>query len=235
MQENNNNLSAFEILFEEFKNKLNQELNVYEKLSDDDYKQLLTSFIKEYESEFYNDFSEIFVYDYYKNLINNNVLDKLLNFVQKREALNNQGKDEILKAERAACKDVLSLYDFKLTQKSDKNMFISEITGKEIPINYTTAEIITNDDIFFRPPKGDPKLRGPHTNFTIEYSYNYWLNFKNQVLKYIQDFKQNHSEDFLEDLNDYRFWLDKYRTFIALLNQKETISNLKGGKNNVKN
>lgn len=235
MQENNNNLSAFEILFEEFKNKLNQELNVYEKLSDDDYKQLLTSFIKEYESEFYNDFSEIFVYDYYKNLINNNVLDKLLNFVQKREALNNQGKDEILKAERAACKDVLSLYDFKFTQKSDKNMFISEITGKEIPINYTTAEIITNDDIFFRPPKGDPKLRGPHTNFTIEYSYNYWLNFKNQVLKYIQDFKQNHSEDFLEDLNDYRFWLDKYRTFIALLNQKETISNLKGGKNNVKN
>lgn len=235
MQENNNNLSAFEILFEEFKNKLNQELNVYEKLSDDDYKQLLTSFIKEYESEFYNDFSEIFVYDYYKNLINNNVLDKLLNFVQKREALNNQGKDEILKAERAACKDVLSLYDFKLTQKSDKNMFISEITGKEIPINYTTAEIITNDDIFFRPPKGDPKLRGPHINFTIEYSYNYWLNFKNQVLKYIQDFKQNHSEDFLEDLNDYRFWLDKYRTFIALLNQKETISNLKGGKNNVKN
>lgn len=235
MQENNNNLSAFEILFEEFKNKLNQELNVYEKLSDDDYKQLLTSFIKEYESEFYNDFSEIFVYDYYKNLINNNVLDKLLNFVQKREALNNQGKDEILKAERAACKDVLSLYDFKFTQKSDKNMFISEITGKEIPINYTTAEIITNDDIFFRPPKGDPKLRGPHINFTIEYSYNYWLNFKNQVLKYIQDFKQNHSEDFLEDLNDYRFWLDKYRTFIALLNQKETISNLKGGKNNVKN
>ena len=62
MQENKNDLSAFEMLFEDFKNKLSQELNIYEKLSNEDYKQLLTSFIKEYESEFYNNFSEFHRY-----------------------------------------------------------------------------------------------------------------------------------------------------------------------------
>ena len=96
MQQNKNDLSAFEMLFEDFKNKLNQELNIYEKLSNEDYKQLLTSFIKEYESEFYNNFSEIFIYDYYKSLINNNVMNKILDFVQQRQSLNNQGKNEIL-------------------------------------------------------------------------------------------------------------------------------------------
>lgn len=235
MQENKNDLSAFEMLFEDFKNKLNQELNIYEKLSNEDYKQLLTSFIKEYESEFYNNFSEIFIYDYYKSLINNNVMNKILDFVQQRQSLNNQGKNEILKAERISCKDVLNFYNFDLKQNSSENMFVSGITGKAIPINYITAEIITNEDIFFRPPKGDPKLRGPHVNYTIEYSYNYWVNFKEQILKYIDDFEKNHSEDFLEDLNDYRYWLNKYHMLKTFLNQKETVGNLKGGKNNVKN
>ena len=139
MQGNKNDLSAFEMLFEDFKNKLNQELNIYEKLSNEDYKQLLTSFIKEYESEFYNNFSEIFIYDYYKSLINNNVMNKILDFVQQRQSLNNQGKNEILKAERISCKDVLNFYNFDLKQNSSENMFVSGITGKAIPIKCTKS------------------------------------------------------------------------------------------------
>ena len=235
--EKNSYTSYFdEKLFNDFMEELKSELNTYEDLSDEEIKQVLESIIKEYENEFYNNFSEIFFYNYYKNILCN-AMDKILNFVQTKESLNNKGKDEVLKVTNAACSDVLYLFDFDFVNSHDstQNKFISKITGKEIPINYQVAEIITNDDIFFRPPKGDPNLRGPHINYTIEYSLDYWLKFKENIQNYIDTFEKTHSEDFLEDLNDYRYWLNKYRGLTYFLSQKDILKNFEGGEKHVKN
>lgn len=221
-----------EVLLEQFEEALKDELNLYETPSDEEFKQILTSIIREYENEFHSEFTDIFIYNYYSNLLKGKVIDKIIDFVKTKESLNNQGKDTVLKSERAACQDVLYLFDFDFNQDKE-NKFISNITGKEIPIGYEAAQIITNDDVFFRPPNGDPKLRGQHINFTIEYSLEYWLKFKEDIQKYIDTFEKTHSEDFLEDLKDYRFWLNKYRSLIYLLNQKNILKE-EGGKH-VKN
>ena len=226
----------FEELFDDFKESLKSDLHVDEMTTDEELKQLLISIINEYENEFYNNFTEIFIYNYYKNLLNsyNNTINRILKATNTNQSFNNDEKEIILKSERADCNDVLYLYNFKYIKDSEtEGKFISKITGKEIPISYQVSEIITNNDVFFRPPKGDPDLRGPHTTFSIEYSQEYWLNFKNEMLKYIEDFENNHSEDFLDDLKDYRFWLNKYRVLTTFLNQIDTYS--WGGEKHVKN
>ena len=59
------------------------------------------------------------------------------------------------------------------------------------------------------------------------------LSNEDEMLKYIEDFENNHSEDFLDDLKDYRFWLNKYRVLTTFLNQIDTYS--LGGEKHVKN
>lgn len=211
----------------QFKEELKRDLNIYDDLSLDKLNELLVFIIEEYEKEFKNDFTDIFIYNYYQNFLNN-VIDELLNFITHKKPLNNNGKSDILKLERKACADVLYLYNFDF--KNEKGLsLISKITNKEIPINYKVAEIITNDDVFFIPPKGDPKLRGPHINYTLEYSLDYWLNFKEYMKDYIKDFEEKYSKDYIEDLKDYRYWLIKYRTLQNYLKEESL-----GGKN-VKN
>ena len=228
----------YEKIFESFKLNLQEELNIYES-EDEDIKQILISIINEYEMEFYNNYTEIFIYNYYKNLLNgyNSTMNKILNFAYTKRILDDQGKDEVVKSERADCQNVLYLYNLRYEKQDSEQSgkLVSNITGRNIPIAYQAEEIITNQDIFFRPPKGNPQLRGPHINYTIEYDVNYWAEFKNQIAKYIQDFEETHTEDFLDDLQDYRYWLNKYRNYLHLLNQKEIIRELKGGNGHVKN
>ena len=230
-------LTLLEEMFEEFKEDLTNDLNIDEPLTEEELKQLLIAIIKEYEGEFYNDFTDIFIYTYYKNLLNsnNNAMNKILDFTKSKKILDNAGKEDVLKAERADCNDVLYLYGFDYVKSSEENKFISKITGKEFPIGYPVAEIIDNNDVFFRPPKGNPDLRGPHITFSIEYDYNYWLKFKENIAKYIENFEKNHSKDFLEDLEDYRYWLNKYRILNTFLKQENTVCYLKGGGHHVKN
>lgn len=234
---NKSDLLTIENFFEKFKTNLKQDLNIYESLDDEEYQEILTSIIKEYESEFYNDFSDIFIYNYYQNLLNSGVMNQIIEFVRNKVALNNTGKEDVLKAERTVCKDTLYLYGFEFIQEKDnsENKLISKITGKKIPINYLAAQIITNDDVFFIPPKGDPKLRGPHVNYTIEYGLDYWLKYKEQISNYIKKFEKSHPTDYIDDLNDYRYWLNKYRVFTNLLNQTNTLKEMKEGEKHVKN
>ena len=224
-------------MFEDFKEDLKDNLNINESLTDEELTQLLTAIIKEYEGEFYNNFTDIFIYTYYKNLLNssNNTMSKILNFTKSKKILDNEGKEDVLKAERTDCSDVLYLYGFEYAKSPDGNQFLSKITGKKIPVGYSAAEIIDNNDVFFRPPKGNPNLRGPHITFSIEYDHSYWLQFKENITKYTQDFEKTHSKDFLEDLKDYRYWLNKYRALITFLKQKNTVCYLKGEGYHVKN
>ena len=212
-EQTSQNVTLFDEMFADFKEDLKDDLNIDESLEDEELKQILIAIIKEYENEFYNDFTDIFVYTYYKNLLNsnNNTMNKILEFTQSKKILDNTGKEKILKSERADCNDVLYLYGFEYVKSEKEPEFISQITGKKIPVSYQATEIIDNNDIFFRPPKGNPDLRGPHITFSIEYDYNYWLKFKENIAKYIENFEKNHSKDFLEDLEDYRYWLNKYR------------------------
>lgn len=239
MQEEKNkaHLTLLEEMFEEFKEELKNDLNIDESLTDEELKQLLIAIIKEYEGEFYNDFNDIFIYTYYKNLLNsnNNTINKILNFTKSKKILDSTGKKEVLKAERADCSDVLYLYGLDYVKTSKENKFVSKITGKEIPVGYSVAEIIDNNDVFFRPPKGSPDLRGPHITFSIEYDYSYWLKFQENISKYVEGFEKEHSTDFLEDLEDYRYWLNKYRALITFLKQENIVCYLKGGGHHVKN
>ena len=239
MQEEKNkaHLTLLEEMFEEFKEDLKNDLNIDEPLTDEELKQLLIAIIREYEGEFYNDFNDIFIYTYYKNLLNsnNNTINKILNFTKSKKILDNAGKEEVLKAERADCNDVLYLYGLDYVKSPKENKFVSKITGKEIPVGYSVAEIIDNNDVFFRPPKGNPDLRGPHITFSIEYDYSYWLKFQKNISKYVEDFEKEHSTDFLEDLEDYRYWLNKYRALITFLKQENIVCYLKGGGHHVKN
>ncbi len=218
-----------DVLFESFKKELKDNLNLYENVQNTELKDILTSIIKEYEIEFNDSFADIFIYTYYKNLLKWQVMDNIINFVKTKENLRNAGKEEVLQAERTVCQDVLYLFDFDFKEDS----FISNITGKQIPVNYNVTQIIKNKDVFFRPPNGDPKLRGPHINFTIEYSLDYWLKFKEDIQNYIKLFENTHSEDFLEDLNDYRYWLNKYHVFMYFL--KVQNRSKKEGEKHVKN
>lgn len=239
MQNNNEtqNLTLFEERFAEFKDELKEDLNIDESLTNDELKQLLTAIIKEYESEFYDNFTDIFIYTYYKNLLNssNNTMNQILDYVKSKRILDSTGKEKVLKSERADCNDVLYLYGFEYAEDQEKSTFISKITGKKIPTNYQVAEIINNNDIFFRPPKGNPDLRGPHITYSIEYGIDYWTKFKEEISQYITNFEKNHSEEFIEDLKDYRYWLNKYRAFITYLKQENTLLYLKGGESHVKN
>lgn len=234
---NKMNFQLLEETFEKFKEELKDDLNIDESLNNEDLKQLLIAIIKEYENEFYNDFTDIFIYTYYKNLLNshNNTINKILTFTQTKIILDDTGKEEILKSERIDCNNVLYLYGFDYVKSEVESKFVSKITSKQIPISYLASEIIDNNDVFFRPPKGKPNLRGPHTNFDIEYSYDYWLKFKENISKYIEEFEKSRSKDFLEDLDDYRYWLNKYRIFTEFLKQENIMNYLKGGDNHVKN
>ena len=236
-EQTSQNVTLFDEMFADFKEDLTNDLNIDEPLNDEELKQILIAIIKEYENEFYNDFTDIFVYTYYKNLLNsnNNTMNKILNFTKSKKILDNTGKEDVLKSERADCNDVLYLYSFDYVKSSEENKFVSKITGKEFPIGYPVAEIIDNNDVFFRPPKGNPGLRGPHITFSIEYDYNYWLKFKENIAKYIENFEKIHSKDFLEDLEDYRFWLTKYRILYTFLKQENLVCYLKGGERHVKN
>lgn len=239
MQEGKNrqNFTLFDELFIDFKEDLKADLNIDESLTDEELKQLLTAIVNEYEGEFRDEFSDIFIYTYYKNLLNsnNNTMNKILDFTSSKKILDSTGKEEVLKSERADCNDVLYLYDFDFVKSDKESEFISKITEKHIPVNYQVTEIIDNDDIFFRPPKGNPDLRGPHITYSIEYDVDYWLKFKAEISKYVENFEQKHSEDFLEDLEDYRYWLNKYRTLITFLKQENIVCYLKGGGHHVKN
>ena len=242
MQEKNNDNypKFFQTLLDSYNQSLKSELNLSDDITSDELKKQLIGIINEYELEFYNDYTDIFIYQYYKNLINNHVIDDIINFVQTKKPLNDEGKEDILKSERASCQDVLWLYDFNFeadlhqTDSKLQNKFVSQITGRNIYIDYPAAQIITNSDIFNRPPKGDPNLRGPHINYTIEYSPEYWLNFKSEISKYVSDFQSKHSDDYLEDLDDYRYWINKYRSLKYLMDQTNILNNLEGGKH-VKN
>lgn len=239
MEKENNvqNQNIFEILFTQYKEDLIKKLNIKENLTNNQIKEILISIIKEYEIEFYHDFNEIFIYNYYCNLLynQNKPIEQILNFVKTKETLKESGKQEVLEAEKIARNDVLYLYQFKL-HKNEENTyeFISQITGQKIPINYEIAEIINNKDIFHIPPKGKPNLRGPLATYTIEYSPNYWQDFKNYIQKYVTSFEINHSKDFIEDLKDYRYWLHKYYTFICFINHSQIKNNEKEEKH-VKN
>lgn len=229
-------LTFIEELFEDFKTNLKSELNISENLTDKEIKDMLVLIIKEYEEEFEKNFTEIFLYNYYKNLMNsyNNTMNKILNFVQTKHVLENNGKNEVIQAERNDCNDVLYLFGF---QKNDTEppSLKSKITGRLITVDYSVINIINNNDIFVIPPKGRPELRGPHTNYTIEYSKDYWQNFKSKINQYIQNFETKHSEDFLDDLEDYRYWLNQYRVLNTFLNQINNEKELNQGGKNVKN
>ena len=135
-----------DVLFESFKKELKDNLNLYENVQNTELKDILTSIIKEYEIEFNDSFADIFIYTYYKNLLKWQVMDNIINFVKTKENLRNAGKEEVLQAERTACQDVLYLFDFDFKEDS----FISNITGKQIPVNYNVTQIIKNKDVFFR-------------------------------------------------------------------------------------
>lgn len=230
MSEYNHN-EVLENLYTGFKKNLIKELNSDEPLTEEELKQTLKMFIEEYEEEFQENYSDIFLYTYYQNLLNNNTMDAILNFVKTRKGLDSTGKQEILKKERKDCYNVLYLYNINCQeQEKGKYFFKSMITGREIPIIYQVGELISNTNIFMRPPKGNPALRGPHVNYTIEYSPEYWENFKQDILNYINNFEKTHSQDFLEDLEDFRYWLNKYRILTTFLDQEKEI----GGKH-VKN
>ena len=59
-------------------------------------------------------------------------------------------------------------------------------------------------------------------------------NFK-QISNYIKKFEKSHPTDYIDDLNDYRYWLNKYRVFTNLLNQTNTLKEMKEGEKHVKN
>ena len=232
----NKDKTFFDTLLFEFKNDLLAELNIKKSLTDDEIIELLSSIISEYELEFKNDFTEIFLYNYYKNLLNspNFTMEKIISFTKEKKSLENKGKNEVLKAERQNCKDVLYLYNFAfVTDEKGEDYFISQITGRKIPVSYKVSEIIKNNDIFFVPPKGDPKLRGPHITSSFEYDSSYWFKFKENIKEYINKFEKTHTQDYLDDLNDYRSWLSKYRTLKTCIDLKRQF--IEKGERHVKN
>ena len=228
-------ITLLETLLEDYRESLIEELNIHDNPSDKELNNILVFIIKQYEQEFENDFSDIFIYSYYKNILNNynNTMNKILSFIKTKKPLKNDGKDEAMQAERRDCDDVLYLYKLKISNQP--HTLISQVTGHEIPVNQSVINIINNNDIFMVPPKGKPELRGPHSNYTIEYSLDYWENFKKQITNYTQDFEKNHSEDFLEDLADYRFWLNQYNVFNIYINKLNNERKTKEGEKHVKN
>ena len=228
-------ITLLETLLEDYRESLIEELNIHDNPSDKELNNILVFIIKQYEQEFENDFSDIFIYSYYKNILNNynNTMNKILSFIKTKKPLKNDGKDEAMQAERRDCDDVLYLYKLKISNQP--HTLISQVTGHEIPVNQSVINIINNNDIFMIPPKGKPELRGPHSNYTIEYSLDYWENFKKQITNYTQEIEKNHSEDFLEDLADYRFWLNQYNVFNIYINKLNNERETKEGEKHVKN
>lgn len=219
-----------EIELEKLKKFLNEQLNNENTLTEEQLKEQLEFIIKQYEMEFYNNFTEIFIYTYYQNLLNgtNSPMDQIINFTQNRKFLDNTGKEDVVKAERKACENVIKLYNLYVSPLDNEQSYTSFATNLKIPLNYQAHQIIDNKDIFFRPPVGDPKLRGPHVNYTVEYSVNYWQEFKNQIEKYITDFENSHSKEFLEDLKDYQKWSKLYDSLIYYINITKIYNENKG-------
>ena len=85
----------FEELFDDFKESLKSDLHVDEMTTDEELKQLLISIINEYENEFYNNFTELIIYNYYKNLLNsyNNTLNRILKATNTNQSFNNDEKE----------------------------------------------------------------------------------------------------------------------------------------------
>ena len=214
MQNKENNVSFEEEMFENFKSNLKEQLNIKTSITDEEINQSLIYIIKQYELKFKDNFSELFLYDYYYNLLNTNFINKIINFVKHKEGIDQIKKDAVLKEERKMCNDILNLY--ALTQTEYENTYVSDITNMKILLNSEAMDIINNDDIFFRKPKGKKELMGPHALYTYEYNENYWINFKENIKKYQESFP----ESLVSDLEDYHFWLTRYHTFNNFLNNK---------------
>ena len=224
--ENKEKLSFQEELFQNFKVHLLEQLNIKESLTDEELKQNLVFIIKQYEIKFKDIFSDIFKYEYVRNILNTGTMDKIINFVKHKGGIDEQKKEEIIQSERKNCLDVLNLYGLEKTDQP--NTYVSTITGLKIILNNDILDIINNNDIFLIKPKGKPELMGPHALYTLEYSENYWESFKQNIQAYIQNIK---NQEYIEDLKDYYFWLTCYHAFNNIL--KENTQN-KGGKH-VKN
>lgn len=234
--QNDKPLSFYEELFAQIKEKITDELNIQEPLSDEEIKNNLLYIIKQYEIEFKDDFTELFLFNYYQNLINTNTMNKIITFAKYKKGFDDKGKEEILKAERSNCYDILYLYGLKKDPNSpNDNQYISSFTGNTITLKQDAIDIINNNDIFFVKPRGIPFLRGPHTTYTLEYSAHYWKHFKENITNYIEKFKKTHSEDYLEDIKDYRYWLNQYRVFNAFSSYINVGQTFKGGEKHVKN
>ncbi len=231
-------LSFYEDLFLSFKSDLLDEMNIKEQLSDEELKNQLTYIIKQYEMEFKDSYTDLFLYNYYQNLLHNHTIDKILDYIKFRKGLTNNGRDKILISAKNDSNDAIYLYGLSFAESTEQgDIYTSSITGLQYLLKPQVTEIINNRDIFLRPPKGTPNLRGPHTTYTLEYGIIYWQNFKQHIVEYIDDFDHNHSDDFLEDLTDYRYWLNVYRIYTDFTNQIQITKErqLKQGGNHVKN
>ncbi len=219
MQEN---LKLSEAFFK-VKTLIKKELNINEALTDEEIKNNLEFIIRAYEEEFEKDYSSLFIYTYCSNLLNN-TMDEIINFTSNRKPMDNNGKYVILNQERNDMNTSLQMLGINYLN----NSFVSKITNKTFKINQTVNEIINNNDIFIRPPKGNPKLLGPHITSTIVYDTNYWIQFKKDICKYINDFENIFDK---ETIKNYYTIVKLYGAFTTALNICETLK----GENHVKN
>jgi hypothetical protein len=190
-------------------------MNIDKNISDDDLITVLEKIISEYELEFKNDFSSIFLYTYYTNF-NQKLWPNLLQYIKTRKPMDNANQKYLIQSERNICQESLIAYNMQYTK-----YFYSKITNRSYSINYQAQEIIENSNFFIRPGFGDPTLRGPHQVKTIDYSLEYWTKYQEQATEYIENFKQNKTEDYLLDLADYQQWLKKYNQLLIILAQKK--------------
>lgn len=209
----------FNEAFFELKALIKKELNINDTLTDEEIKSNLEFVIKAFEEEFENSYSSLFIYTYYNNLLNNTI-DDIIYFTLNRKPMNNDGKGAILNQERNDMNTSLQMLGINYLN----NSFVSKITNKTFNVNQAVNEIINNSDIFIRPPKGNPELLGPHATPTIVYDIDYWLQFKKNICKYINDFENSFDK---ETIKNYYTIVKLYDAFIEALDMCEI---LKGGK-----
>lgn len=208
--------------FKKFKESLSDELNMRQTLDEEELNNLLTMIIGEYEKEFGKIYSKIFLYTYYKNILNVS-MDKLLNFIKENPK---EEKEEIIKLVNQNKKDTLFMYNLSYQD----NCLVSGVTGKTFEIDYKINEILDSENVFLRPPRGMPNLRGPHATPTFEYNLNYWNDLKEDMIKQVKEFEKD--DNLLEDLKDYETWLQRYRTLNSYIKLKK---NLERNEKHVKN
>ncbi len=208
--------------FLQLKSIIMKELNIVTELSDEELKNNLDFLIASFEDEFKNIYPSLFIYTYYKKLLDGS-FNNILFFVLNKKTLNIDGKENILKQERNDMKNSLDMIGMEYIN----NCFVSKISGKTFNSNQKADEIINNDDVFLRPPKGDPKLIGPHALPTLAYDSDYWVKFKDDMCEYISQFEKNNDR---EEIKNYYSCVKMYNAYITVLGMK----NLEGG-NYVKN